>query len=262
MLIIADNLQIIRSAMAKAIRDYDSAPIVKLVQRCKAAGAEALDLNTGPLPNAPAERMRFLVETVQSATRLPLLLDTVNPIAMEAGLQASRNRTILNGFSLAPDKITAILPLAEKYDLEIIGYLLDRQGQVPTTAQERLATAVELFQVYSEAGLNPDRLIIDPVVPPLMWQDGSRQALTVLETIRQLPGLLGYPVRTIAGLSNLTTGSRQKDRKYAVANAYLAMLSQAGLSMALVNVLQPGVVAAARASRALTRTSVFAWEEI
>ena len=216
MLIIADNLQITRSDIAGAIRDYDSGPLAQLVRQCEAAGAEALDINTGPLTKDPAERMEFCVETVQQACRLPLLLDTVNPTAMAAGLEASRHRTIINGFSLEPKKIAAILPLAKKFDAEVIGYLLTSGGQVPPTAQERLATAVDLYQAYYEAGLNPARLIIDPVVPPLMWQDGNRQALAVLETIRQLPELLDYPVRTIAGLSNLTTGSQHGNRTLAV----------------------------------------------
>ena len=262
MLIVADNLQITSNAIAGAIRAYHSPPIVELVQRCEAAGAEALDINTGPLTKAASERMQFCVETVQRVSRLPLLLDTVNATAIEAGLQVSRNRTIINGFSLEPRRVADILPLAKKYDAEVIGYLLNAQGRVPATAQERLATAVDLYQVYCRAGLNPDRLIIDPVVPPLMWADGRRQALAVLETIRQLPLLLDYPVQTIAGLSNLTTGSRLEERTDAVANAYLAMLASAGLSMAMVNVLRPGTVATARAGRALTRTGVFTWEGV
>ena len=170
MLIIADNLQATKPVIAKAIRDYDSAPIAEMATRCEAAGAEALDINTGPLTKAPEERMQFCVEAVQNVCNLPLLLDTVNPAALEAGLQISRNRVIINGFSLVPERVAAILPLAEKYDVEIIGYLLDSQGQVPPSTQERLAAAVELYQVYSEVGLDPERLIIDPVVPPLMWQ--------------------------------------------------------------------------------------------
>lgn len=43
-------------------------------------------------------------------------------------------------------------------------------------------------------------MIIDPVVAPLVWQDGNLQNMEVLEVIRTLPDLLGFPVRTIAGM--------------------------------------------------------------
>ncbi|WP_300458157.1 hypothetical protein [Desulfobacula sp.] len=58
-----------------------------------------------------------------------------------------------------------------------------------------------------------NRIIIDPVVPPLVWADGIVQARAVLNVIRMLPDLLGFNVRTIAGISNLTTGAGHNDKK-------------------------------------------------
>ncbi|HYW79814.1 MAG TPA: hypothetical protein VE890_09575, partial [Thermoguttaceae bacterium] len=66
----------------------DPGPIQELVRRCVAAGANSLDINPGPLLRDPQKDMTFLVETVQDVCDLPLVLDTTNPKALEAGLLA------------------------------------------------------------------------------------------------------------------------------------------------------------------------------
>ena len=218
-----------------------------------------IDINSGPLSRNAEESMVFLVDSVRAATKLPLLLDTSNPAALEAGLQACNGRAIINGFSLEPDKLSYILPLAQRFKARIIGYLLYPDSNVPADGAERLTVALELFSRFSEAGLPPEQLIIDPVIPPLIWQDGQTQAMEVLRVIRTLPDLLGFKVDTIAGISNLTTGPGNREQKPVFEQAYTAMLASAGLTMALVNVFHAGTMATIRACNTLTGQKVFSW---
>jgi 5-methyltetrahydrofolate corrinoid/iron sulfur protein methyltransferase len=37
-------------------------------------------------------------------------------------------------------------------------------------------------------------------------ENGTRQNMEILSVFRQVPEILGFPFRTIGGLSNLTTG--------------------------------------------------------
>jgi 5-methyltetrahydrofolate corrinoid/iron sulfur protein methyltransferase len=97
-------------------------------------------------------------------------------------------------------------------------------------------------------------------VAPLAWQDGNRQNMAVLEVIRTLPDLLGFPVRTIAGLSNLTTGAPGPDTRRRYQCAFLPMLVSAGVSMILLNVLDPAVVRVAGSSQRITDRTVFSWQ--
>ena len=143
----------------------------------------------------------------------------------------------------------------------MVGYLLRRDGHVPLSADERMAVAVELFQTYLEAGCEPARLIIDPVVVPVTWQEGHRQTVEVLNVIRQLPDLLGYPVRTIVGLSNLTTGVPSAHSRGILERAFLPMLAAAGLDMVLMNVTHTQSVQTARASGMLLSDGIFSWME-
>ena len=262
MLLVADNLQITNPVFQRAVADRNAAPIRDCVRRCVAAGAEAIDINAGPLTKEPARRMTFLVETVQDATDRPLYLDTTNAVALRAGLEVCRNRAVINGVSPEPEKLERILPLAKEFEVDLIGYLLYPNGQVPKTAEERLAVATELFAEIERAGIPPERVILDPVVPPLMWEDGTEQAMAFLETIRTLPDLLGFPVRTIAGLSNLTTGRGPREKKLLVERTYLAMLAANGLSQVLMNVFHEGTIRVVRTCEILKTSKIFTWEAI
>ena len=100
MLIIADNLQVTRPVVAEVIRNYDRAHIAKLVRRCEAAGAEALDLNTGPLPKAPKKRMQFWVETVQEAKPIE------DPVHREYCIKRKR---VLQEWLFVRDPVTSVM---------------------------------------------------------------------------------------------------------------------------------------------------------
>ena len=260
--LIADNIHIVNPVVRDAIETMDPVPIQAIASKCIDAGADAIDINPGPLTRKPETRMTFLVEAVQSVAHVPLLIDTTNPKAMEAGLQASKNPTIINGFSLEPHKLETILPLAKKYNSDIIGYLLYPDSRVPGDAAERFELAIQIHRVLQESGIDEHHLIIDPIVVPLSWQNGNRQAMEVMESIRALPDLLGFPTRVIAGLSNLTSGFGNRDKKVQMEQAFLPMLVSAGLDMALLNVLHEGTIAVARACKLLIRPGIFSWEEL
>ncbi len=262
MRLVADNLTIVDPQIARAVADYDPEPIRERVRQCAAAGAQFIDINSGPLPRDPCGRFTFLVETAQSVTDLPLLLDTANPLALEAGLAACRRRPVINGFSLEPARLQRMLPLAMRYDADIIGFLLYPDSRVPIEEDEMMVQAVALYESYTAAGLPPGRLIIDPVVAPLSWENGMRHNRALLALIRNLAELLGAPVRTIAGLSNLTSGRAPAARKSAVESVFVPMLAAAGLDFLLLNVLRPTVMCVARTCNLLLQDGVFTWAAV
>jgi 5-methyltetrahydrofolate corrinoid/iron sulfur protein methyltransferase len=258
-IIAADNLRITNPTVASALQRRDPEPIQAMVRRCEAAGADWIDINSGPLTRDPEKKMAFLVEAACSVTRLPLLLDTTNPNALAAGLSISRNPTIINGFSLEPRKLTHILPLARQYHCDIIGFALTPNSQVPIVEADCISVLLDLYRAFQQAGLDNHQLIIDPVVAPLVWTDGARHNKDILSVIRNLPDLLGFNVRTIAGLSNLSAGNMPKAIKQLLQGAFLPMLVEAGLTCALMDVLHAPMVQTARASEALLSEDVFSW---
>lgn len=261
MKIVADNLHVVNPRVAEAVAELNPEPIVDVVMGCQKAGAQAIDINSGPLPKFPEKHFSFLVETVQGVSDLPLILDTTNPIALAAGLKVCHQRPIINGFSLEPFKLEHILPLAITYDADIIGYLLGPNSEVPFETEEMMATAVAVFEALMTAGVPSERLIIDPVIAPLSWDDGLRHNQAVLSVVRQLPDLLGTPVRTIAGISNLVSGPMPTHRKIELEKAYVPMLAASGLDMALLNVFHEGTVQMVGRCNALLGEMVFAWPD-
>ena len=262
LLIVADNLRITHPSVQAALDRMDPEPIRDMVSRCVATGAQAIDINSGPLSRNPEKKMAFLVETVQSATTLPLILDTSNTKALEAGLIACRNQAVINGFSPEPRKLSAILPLAKKYHTDIIGYLLYPNSQVPVGEEDCIQIALELYEVFKKAGLDDEQLIIDPVVAPVIWEDGIVHNRNILSVVRLLPDMLGFPVRTIAGISNLATGSLPAETKRKLECAFLPMLAAAGLSMALINVFHTETLKTARICHSFLNPGVFSWAGI
>jgi 5-methyltetrahydrofolate corrinoid/iron sulfur protein methyltransferase len=262
MKLIADNLRITQPAIADALKTKDPEPVRALVRAMEKNSPWAIDVNTGPLGRSPKEGMQFFIAAAESATRLPLLIDTSNPAAMKAGVQTATNRVIINGFSLEPKKQEQILPLAKTHDCDIVAFLLYPDSRVPKNAEERFEIALSLVEAAEAAGVDKDRLIIDPVVPPLAWEDGIIQAREVLKTITALPDLLDFPVRTIGGISNLATGARNRAKKQQISQVYLSMLAAAGLSYALIDILDDELIKTARTAAVLANDNLFAWEMV
>mgnify|MGYP006297018669 FL=1 len=259
MQVIADNLHIIRPEIRAAVEEKNPGPIRELVRQCLAAGADGIDINSGPLSRDAEGRMRFLVETVEQETEQTILIDTTNPKAIRAGLKAAGNRAIINGISPEPVKLEHILPIAAEFDVPVIGYLLTEAGHVPGSEAEGYDIALTLLNAVESAGLKRERLMIDPIVAPLMWESGTAHNRDIIALIRSLPDVLGYPVKTIAGVSNLTTGDAPAAKKRLMEAAFLPMLADAGLDMALLNVFHEDTVRLARACEALTRGELFSW---
>jgi 5-methyltetrahydrofolate corrinoid/iron sulfur protein methyltransferase len=85
-----------------------------------------------------------------------------------------------------------------------------------------------------------------------------------VQDVTQLPDVLGYPVQTVIGLSNLTSGlTKEKGyqkEKLLLEGAYLPMIASAGLTMVLMNIFHEETVAVANACDAIMEQSVFTWE--
>lgn len=262
MKLVADNIRITRKEIQKALDEMNPVPIRNMARACANAGAHAIDINTGPLKKDPGHAMTFFVDAVQSVTGLPLVIDTSNPEAMAAGMAAARNPVIINGISLEPKKLEYVLPLAKTYDADLVGFLLYPDSRVPGKSEERFAIALELLAAVEAAGVDRNRLVLDPVVPPLSWDDGLDRARGVVETIRLLPDVLGFGVRTMAGLSNLTTGAGDRSKRTVMETVYLSMLAGAGLTYLLMDVFNPATLAAAGAAGLMASGDIFSWAQV
>jgi cobalamin-dependent methionine synthase I len=195
-------------------------------------GAEALDVNVGPLD---ATAMRRTIEEIQGATRLPLSLDSPSPEILRAGLEAidpaaADGLPILN--SATESRAEAIFRLREVRRCRVILLVSERRegarAAMNRTAGESLETARRLFAKALGAGFEPAEIFIDPSTPALAV-DLTGLVNTALETILGVRGdgdLRG--VRIVAGLSNLTA-SLPAGARLPLQNAFLTLAARGGL---------------------------------
>lgn len=262
MIPIADNLHIMNPIVAKALKERDPLPLKEIAECCRKANAYAMDINLGPLKHNTQEIITFVIEAVQDTFGGRLLLDSVQAEVLEAGITACKQSPIINGFSLEEAKLKSILPLAAKHQTEIIGFLINEKGQVPLRVEERLGLASQLVAKAEESGVPPERVIIDPVLVPLSWQDGTQYNRELLEVIHFLPQLFEKPIRTIVGLSNLGAGSPDRAARIKVETNFILMLAAAKLEFILMDVTQKSNLDALNLSQLFLGEKVFTWEEV
>jgi cobalamin-dependent methionine synthase I len=209
------------------------------VQRCQDAGADIIDVNPGHIPKRKLNRVEFLVKATQEATDKRLMIDSPNPMVLERAARVCNNRPILNGLSKEKDKLEKIGPLAKDLDTDLVILLMDERSYSPPGLEQKIALCLEIAEQAFSAGLVLERLIFDPIMPSLAWQDAHSRIAANLALVRMLSSgaLFSEPVRTMIGLSNLRSGMRSSV-PYEVEEAALFAFMGAGLTMALADVLR------------------------
>ena len=262
MLLIADNLHIMNPVVAQALQERNPLPLKKIAERCTEVNAYAMDINLGPLRHNAEETITFVIEVVQDSFNGRLVLDSVQAEVIAAGIKVCKQTPIINGFSLEASKIKTILPLAAEYQAEIVGFLIDEKGKIPLSTEERLAVASRLIAAAEEQGIPPEKIIIDPVLAPLSWQDGTNHNRALIETIQLLDQIFGQPIRTIAGLSNIGAGAPDKAKRQTAEAAFIFMLAASNLDYILMNVANESNLTALNLSQLLLAEKVFTWQEV
>lgn len=251
---IAENINVMNKVIGDAMKEGVAEPIQKLARECTEAGADLLDINLGPARKGGAEMMEFVVRAVQEVSNLQLCLDTSNAEAMEAGINACNQKPLLNSFSAQPDKMESILPLAAKYECEIIG--LTMSTHIPIDTDERIAVAYEIVSAANELGIPNERIWIDPIILPIGVEVGQAHAVAVQEVLRTLPEVFDPPVQTTCGLSNISNGAPDELRG-AIERAFLPMLAASGMTSCICNAKDPEMMRTIRLIKALKNESLY-----
>jgi 5-methyltetrahydrofolate--homocysteine methyltransferase len=225
-----------RSAMLEG--DWDTC--VAMGRDQVGEGAHVLDLCADYTGADGVADMSELAYRFNTATTLPVMLDSTEPPVIEAGLQRLAGKSILNSVNLeegaAPGtRLERFLSLAREYGAAVVCTCIDTEGQARTAEWKlRAATAIHDLAVGTY-GLSPTDLFFDPLALPLStgMEESRRDGVETIEGIRlikaSLPG-----VRTILGLSNVSFGLNPAARQ-ALNSVFLHECQQAGLDAAIVH---------------------------
>ena len=235
MIIIGENIHVIAQAVSTAMRERNAKVIQDLTKAQTEAGADYIDLNVGPMKKDTEETMQWLVSTVQGATDLQLSIDTMNPVAMEAGLKACRKRPLLNSASGKTTSKEQMLPLAKKYNCNVVISVMTDKG-MPPDVESKVDSIMGTVEYANELGIPNEDIWVDPILLPISTAgEGQRFTVLNLEFIKILGDVLPG-VKSTVGLSNTSNGVPDQLRPL-LNRTYLVMLGRNGLYSAIADPL-------------------------
>jgi len=240
MIIIGENIHIIARTVSTAIRERNPKPIQDLAKAQTEAGADYLDLNLGPLSKNPEETMQWVVNIVQEVTDLPLSLDTLNPVAMEAGLPICKKRPLINSASGKKEQKEGLLPLAKKYNCDVVISVINDRG-MPPDVELKTESIMDTVAYANELGIPNEDIWVDPIVLPVSTAgEGQGFAKASLKFIKIIADILPG-IKSTVGLSNISNGA-PKELRPLLNRTYLVMLQRYGLYSTIADPLDEELV--------------------
>src|SRR4030065_254843 len=237
MVLIGESIHIISKDVNKAVKERDPKLIQDLAKAQTEAGADYIDLNLGPAKRDPEEVTQWLVNAIQGVTDLPISVDTLNPIAMEAGLKVCKKRPLLNSASGRTDSKELMLPLAKKYNTNVVISVLTDKG-CPPDIDSRIESIMETIALANELGIHNEDIWGKPIILPVSAD--QKQVADAVEFVGMLQDLMPG-VKSTVGLSNVSNGT--PDELRGILNCtYMTMLGRRGLYSAIADVLDEELV--------------------
>ncbi len=216
-----------RKNLAAAIVSGDFREVAAEARKQVEVGAELLDVNVGVPGVDEVAALSKAVTVVSEVSGVPLVLDSTNPQALEAGAQAYQGKALLNSVSAQRASLEAILPVAKAYGAAVLGLTLTEKG-IPERAEDRLAAAQVILETALEYGLDPNDIIIDCLTLTVGAQpEAARQTLKAMDLVKKELGLA-----TVLGVSNISHGL---PNRRTLNNVFLAMAAAHGLDAAILN---------------------------
>ncbi|GLQ19926.1 dihydropteroate synthase [Algimonas porphyrae] len=228
-----------RPKFAAELKDGNYWRVVKEAQKQIEAGAQLLDVNVGVPLTDEAKIMSEVITLLQGQVETPLVIDSSVKPALESGLAAYQGRPLVNSVTGEEDSLEFVLPLIKKYDCAVVAISNDDTG-ISEDPDERFEVAKRIVHRAADYGIKADDVVVDPLVMPVGAVNSAGK--DVFRLVRRLRDELG--VNTTCGASNVAFGL---PNRHAVHNAFLPMLQAAGMTSAILNVYDDGLVPAIKA---------------
>jgi 5-methyltetrahydrofolate--homocysteine methyltransferase len=244
LIIIGEKINGTIPSVGEAIAKKDEAFIRGLAVKQSEAGAAYIDVCAGVMPDVEVETLRWLIGIVQDVTETPLCIDSPSPETIRAVFGFAKRPGLIKSVSLEGKKIALIFPLIAATEWSCIALLCDNDG-IPKTVEKRLEIARIIIDRAKAAGIEPNRLYIDPLVMALSAEGSSMTSFSKSSAaIKQWePG-----IHITSGLSNISYSLPQRK---SVNQAFLTLAMGAGMDSAIMDPLNKGMMAAVYATDAL-----------
>jgi len=254
MLLVGESINGTRKQVGEAIQARDADFIKTLAIDQVEAGANVLDVNGGVAGGNEVDDMLWLIATVRGVSDMQLMIDSANPAALKAGVEAAIENggkvPFINSISGEQSRIDIVLPLVEKYKCPVVALCLNDEG-IPATAEDRFAVAKMLHGKLAGAGLPPEDMWFDPLVMTVSADPTAglvaMHTLVLIKT--NLPG-----VKSTGGLSNVSFGLPNRPL---LNRTFVAMCAGIGIDGAVLDVRNKQMMATVKAIEALRNEDSF-----
>lgn len=237
MKIIGEKINGTRKRVAQAIAERDGEFIKDLARKQTEAGAAWLDVNAGTHPNQEPDDLIWLIENIQSVVETPLCLDSANPNALKAAIQAVNKTPMINSISGEPERLSGILPIVAEHGCPVIALAMDDK-KIPETSEKRFEVLTRIIKETRALGIPDSSLYFDPLAMTI--STNTQSAVIAFETMHCVRENFPEAHLTI-GLSNISFGlpGRSFVNRY-----FLTLAIQAGLDSAILDPLDRDIQAA------------------
>ncbi|MCB8964424.1 MAG: methionine synthase [Bacteroidales bacterium] len=227
---------------AKLIADGKYAEAISIAREQVDGGAQAIDIcMDDALINAPQAMAEFInmIASEPDIAKVPVMIDSSRFEAIEAGLQCTQGKSIVNSISLKEGEAEFIrrAKLIKQYGAAVVVMLFDENGQA-TTTEHRIAVSERSFNILTKlVGYEPEDIIFDPNILAIgtgMVEHAS-QAVSFIETCTWIKQNLSG-AKVSGGVSNLSFSFRGNNViREAIHSVFLYHAINAGMDMGIVN---------------------------
>ncbi len=238
MKIIAQNINILAPKVFDAVKRKDGSSIRTMAKKLLENGAHGLEINLGGWRASDAA-MPWLVKQIRQVTNCPLFLSPIPSSLKDAVKEAGKAEIFINCVTAERPHLKSMLNAARCLDTGIV-ILLTRKGFCPTCLDEILLLAQEVIETAEESNFDLNRLVLDPILRPRLSITASgciinRPDVTFFSEAVHLLGMLRpKKMKTAVGISNLTVGMKQDERK-SLERSALCLFEASGLDYCIAD---------------------------
>jgi 5-methyltetrahydrofolate--homocysteine methyltransferase len=240
-LLVGERTNVIGS---KAFREMVSAgeweEATEIARRQVKNGAQIIDVCLQSTEGDEKAAISELYDRLGRAVKVPIMIDSTDPEAIEVGLTYCQGKSIINSVNLedGEGRIAAVVPLMRRYGAAVIFGAIDEDPEQAQafTRERKLQIASRGHELLTtEFGIPETDIIFDPLVFPAASGDESYigGAVETIEGLRLIKEALPN-CPTVLGISNVSFGLPIRAREI-VNSVFLYLCTKAGLDLAIVN---------------------------
>ena len=226
---------------ARLIREANYEEALSVARAQVDAGAQIVDvcMDDG-LIDGPAAMRTFLnlMASEPEIARVPVMIDSSKWEVLQAGLEVTQGKSVVNSISLKEGEAEFLRRAAEihRFGASAVVMLFDERGQADTF-ERKAEVAERAYKLLTDNGFPPEDIIFDPnvlaVATGIAEHDGYAKAF--IDATRWIKEHLPH-AKVSGGVSNLSFAFRGNNTvREAMHSAFLYHAIRAGMDMGIVN---------------------------